>query len=510
MADGYIYKIQNITKAFPGVVALDDISLEVRRGEILAVVGENGAGKSTLMNILSGVYPPTSGSLLFDGKPMSFANPGQAQQVGIAMIHQELSLSNALSIAENIFQSRLPRSKCGLIDSKALYTQSAALLEEVGLGHIDPHLKVRDINVSQQQQVEIAKALSLNAKLLILDEPTSALTPTEANVLHEIMNKLRDKGITMLYISHKLDEVMKISDRVSIFRDGQFIDTLVTKDAKISEMISLMVGREYGAGYKREQYMTDYAGAQPMLEVKNLEIKNRVKDISFTLYKGEVLGITGLVGAGRSEVLQAVFGADCYDSGVIKIDGREVAMTHPSVAIGCGMGLVPEGRKQQGLFLNFSVMKNMSAVYLRHMRSRLHLIQGKKEFEHAREFCDKLRVKTPTLEQKITSLSGGNQQKAIIARWLMNEPRILFLDEPTQGIDIGAKNEIYDIIDRLAKSGVGVVVVSSEMQETIGLCDRVIVMYEGEITGELLHEQATETEIMKLMSGQAKVGALAG
>lgn len=505
MDDGCIYQIQNITKAFPGVVALDNISLNVRRGEILAIVGENGAGKSTLMNILSGVYPPTSGALVFDGKAVSFTSPGQAQQIGIAMIHQELSLSNALSIAENIFQARLPKRANGLIDSKKLYAQSTQLLEEVGLGQIDPHLKVRDINVSQQQQVEISKALSLNASLLILDEPTSALTPTEANVLHEIMQKLRAKGITMLYISHKLEEVMKISDRVAVFRDGQFIDTLVTKEAQISDMISLMVGREYSAGYKRKKYLTHYADVQPALEVKNLKIKSRIKDVSFTLHKGEVLGITGLVGAGRSEVLQAVFGADAYDSGVIKVDGKEVAMTHPSVAINCGMGLVPEGRKQQGLFLNFSVMKNMSAVYLRHMLSRAHLIQHKKETAHAQDFCKRLRVKTPSLEQKITSLSGGNQQKVIIARWLMNQPQILFLDEPTQGIDIGAKNEIYDIIDQLASSGVGVIVVSSEMQETIGLCDRIIVMYEGAITGELLHEQATETEIMKLMSGRPEV-----
>lgn len=505
MSEKVIYKISNVTKEFPGVTALDSIDLEFKEGEIHAVVGENGAGKSTLMNILSGVYTPTEGSLEFDGKPVKFNSPLAAQQHGIAMIHQELSLSGSLSIAENIFQARLPKKKSGFLDKKKLYSETYELLKQVGLEAFDPSTIVRNINVSQQQMVEIAKALSMNARLLILDEPTSSLTLGETERLMNIMRRLKAQGITMLFITHKLDEVMEISDRFTVFRDGCKIGTKVTKESTMEEMITMMVGRQYSKRYEREKYMSkeDYANAKPVLEVDHLSVKPKVQDVSFKLYEGEILGITGLVGAGRSEVLQAVFGADKYDEGTIKVNGKEVNMYYTSEAIKHGIGLVPEGRKQQGILAQLSVKHNISSVNLGKLRGKLGFLSPKKEHEKVIDYVNKLSVKTPTLTQRITKLSGGNQQKAIIARWLMNNPKILFLDEPTQGIDVGTKTEIYKIIDNLSKDGLSIIMVSSEMPENISLCDRIIVMYEGRVTGEVLHDEANEDIIMTYASGQA-------
>lgn len=480
---------------------MKDVSMEIEKGEILAIVGENGAGKSTLMNVLFGVYPPTKGELVFEGENMLPFDPLKAQEKGIAMIHQELSLSPALSVAENIFVGRLPKNKIGMLDKETLGRESKKLLQEVGLGDMDPWTRIRDINVSQQQQVEIAKALSLNAKLLILDEPTSSLTVTEAEKLHEIMMYLKKRGITMLYISHKLDEIMKISDRIMVFRDGELVNKMLTKETTIEEMIASMVGREYSEGYTKKSYKTDYLD-DIILEVKNLNVKNKVHDVSFKLHRGEVLGITGLVGAGRSEVLQAVFGADKKQSGTILVEGKEVKIDHPSQAIAQGMGLIPEGRKQQSLFLKFSVKENITIAAFRQVLNKAGLLSTGRENQTAEDYSAKLRVKTPTINQKIVNLSGGNQQKAVIARWLMTKPKILFLDEPTQGIDIGAKNEIYRIIEELAEQGVSIVVVSSEMQETMSLCDRVLVMYEGRLTGELTHAELSQETLMTYMSGK--------
>lgn len=502
MDEQIIYSIQHVTKEFPGVKALSDVSIDVRRGEILALVGENGAGKSTLMNILSGAYAPTSGKIIYENQELTSLTPDRAQKLGIAMIHQELSLSNALSVAENIFEGRLPKNKLGLVDKGALYRRSRELLEEVGLPNMNPGTLVRDINVSQQQMVEIAKALSLNAKFLILDEPTSSLTVKEADYLHEIMRNLKKKGITMLYISHKLDEILAISDRIVVFRDGQLITTMQTAETKIDDMVTNMVGREYSAGYTREHYKDDYATSKPLLEVDHLNVGKKVKDVSFKLYEGELLGITGLVGAGRSEVLQAVFGADPRQSGEIKVAGKTCKIKHPSDAIKNGLALVPEGRKAQSLFLQFTVKENITIVSMKQVLNKLKMISRKKEYGMADDYSKRLRVKTPSLDQKVVNLSGGNQQKTVIARWLANHPTVLFLDEPTQGIDIGAKNEIYEIIDEMIRQGASVIMVSSEMQETISLCDRILVMYEGEIAGEVYHKDATEQNIVTLMAGQ--------
>lgn len=501
MKEEIIYSVKNITKQFPGVTALNNVSMEIKKGEILAVIGENGAGKSTLMNVLFGVYPPTKGELIFEGEHILPFDPLKAQEKGIAMIHQELSLAPALSVAENIFVGRLPKNKIGMLDKERLEKESRKLLEEVGLGGMNPWTLIRDINVSQQQQVEIAKALSLNAKLLILDEPTSSLTVTEAEKLHEIMMHLKKKGITMLYISHKLDEIMNISDRIVVFRDGELVNTMITKETTITEMIAGMVGREYSEGYTKKKYKTDYHD-DIIMEVKNLNIKNKVHDVNFKLHRGEVLGITGLVGAGRSEVLQAIFGADKKQSGEILIEGKETQIHHPAQAIFQGIGLIPEGRKQQSLFLKFTVRENITIAAFRQTLNRAGFLNSGKECKIAEEYTERLHIKTPGINQKIINLSGGNQQKAVIARWLMTNPKILFLDEPTQGIDIGAKNEIYRIIEELAEQGVSIIVVSSEMQETMSLCDRVLVMYEGRITGELTHRELSQERLMRCMSGK--------
>ena len=497
-----ICRIDKISKTFPGVKALNDVSFDVVQGEIHALVGENGAGKSTLMNILSGEYQPSSGTISFQGTKVHFTSPRQAQQAGIAMIHQELSLSPALSIAENIFQGQLPRNSLGLVDYKKMFKDARNYMEEVGLHGISEETLIRNINVSQQQQVEIAKALSRNAKMLVLDEPTSALTINETDKLLEIMRGLKKKGITMLYISHKLNEIMEISDRVTVLRDGYYIDTINTKETAIDELISMMVGRIYNKIDMRKKFMADYSQSTPIMEINNLNITNKIKDVSFNLYKGEVLGLTGLVGAGRSEVLQAIFGADRHDGVEIKLFGEKRNIRNCSDALKMGLALIAEGRKQQGLFLKLSVRENMSIVHLPELKNLLNLIHPKKEHRRVGEYIQRLKVKTPGPEQIISNLSGGNQQKAIIARWLMNNPKILFLDEPTQGIDVGVKKDIYDIIDTLASEGVSVVFVSSDMQEILSLCDRIIVMYEGEITGELLHGEATQDKIMALASNQ--------
>lgn len=505
MNEKTIYKITGVTKEFPGVKALDNVDLEIREGEIHAILGENGAGKSTLMNILSGVYTPSAGRIEFDGQQVKLKSPLDAQRIGIAMIHQELSLSGALSIGENIFQARLPKKKTGFLDIGKLRQDSHRYLQEVGLGELDPDIKARDINVSQQQQVEIAKALSMNSRVMILDEPTSSLTVGEANRLFEIMLGLKSKGITMLFITHKLDEVMRISDRFTVFRDGCKIGTCNTADSSMEDMITMMVGRQYSKKYVRDRYMTDYSKAKKVLEVEHLNVPTKVFDVGFELYEGEILGITGLVGAGRSEVLQSVFGADKRDGGIIKIDGKEVSIKSTLDAIKNGMGLVPEGRKQQGILGKLSVKSNVSVVNLRYIRGKLGFLSKKQEEAKVINYASRLSIKTPTLEQKITKLSGGNQQKAIIARWLMNNPKILFLDEPTQGIDVGTKTEIYKIIDSLAKMGLSIVMVSSEMVENISLCDRIIVMYEGRVTGEILHQEASEDRIMTYASGQEDI-----
>ncbi|WP_304943054.1 sugar ABC transporter ATP-binding protein [Vallitalea guaymasensis] len=494
MGADVLVKFEAITKKFPGVVALQEVSFDVKRGEVHSIVGENGAGKSTLMNILSGVYLPTSGKFYFDGDFVNFKQPLDSQKAGIAMIHQELSVAPKLSVMENIFIGRLKKNKLGLVDYKTMNRLCKQQLEKLENRTIRPDQMVSDLSTSERQIVEIAKALTINAKLIIMDEPTSSLSKTETETLLKIIKALSKQGVSIMFISHRMEEVFSISDRITVLRDGQYIETLNGKDSDKNKIISLMVGREFVNTFnrKRKVYKKEEV---PVLEVKKMNSK-KLKDINFKLYSGEVLAITGLVGAGRTELVQALFGIEKTTSGEIYVDGKKVKINKPIDAIKMQFGLVPEGRKTAGLFLGMSVMNNMTITILNKMTKGM-FIDNKKDKMLAEEYRNKLSIKTPSLNQKIKFLSGGNQQKNIIARWLMTQPRVLFLDEPTHGIDIGAKTEIYKIIDSLAKQGVAIVLVSSELPEVLLLADRVIVMRKGEITSTMNYSEVTQEKIME-------------
>lgn len=496
MNNEVICRINNITKSFPGVVALKDVSFDVRKGEVHAVVGENGAGKSTLMNILSGVLQYDEGSIEFEGKLVKFKDPHDAQKTGIGMIHQELSLSQHMTAGENIFQGRMPKNIFGFIDKEKMYRDSKQLLERLGVAFINAKDVVKTLSISEMQLLEIAKAISLNSQMLIMDEPTSSLTASEVEFLIKIVQKLRNEGVAILYISHKLEEIMRIADTVTVLRDGQHIETLKRGDFTELSMIKLMVGREFTKSIDRE-YIVDYDNLNPVLEVRNLnDVAGRITNVSFKLYKGEVLGLTGLVGAGRTEVLQCIFGANKIKSGTILVNGKAVNIHNTADAINMGMALIPESRKTQGLFLKTSVEDNITIVYLKKLRSKINLINKKKSKNVCDKYVKKLNIKITSIHQGINDLSGGNQQKTIVARWLLNEPEILFMDEPTHGIDVGAKSEIYKIIDDLSKQGVSIILISSEMPEVLANCDRILVMHHGELRGVLKNADASQEKIM--------------
>ncbi|QPM68489.1 sugar ABC transporter ATP-binding protein [Atribacter laminatus] len=495
MSEEIICKIVNVTKAFPGVVALNNVSFDIKKGEIHAIIGENGAGKSTLMNILSGVYHPDEGHIEFEGNVVKFRDPRHAQHTGIAMIHQELSLSRYMSVAENIYQGRMLTKSFGFIDRKKMVSECWKYLRSLGVDNIDPRVLVKYLSVSQMQLVEIAKAVSLNAKLLIMDEPTSSLTTGEITLLLKIMKSLKNEGVSILFITHKLEEVLEIADRITVLRDGSYINTLQKEDATLEKMVSLMVGRNFEKKAHRE-FIQDYSDREVILEVQNLTASDQVKNVSFKLYKGEVLGLTGLVGSGRTELLQSIFGMEKKASGKVLIKGKEVKINHPVDAIKLGLGMIAENRKEQGMLLKLSVQDNMTIVHLKELSSALQFINKKKSKEISNKYVNLLSIKTPSLKQISKNLSGGNQQKTIIARWLMHQPKILFMDEPTHGIDVGAKAEIYKLIDDLSKMGVSIILLSSELPEVLALCDRIMVMHHGQLKGVLHHQEADQVKIM--------------
>ncbi|MGO8694587.1 MAG: sugar ABC transporter ATP-binding protein [Rectinemataceae bacterium] len=500
MSDTTMLRLEGITKVFPGVKALSSVSLAIGKGEIHAIVGENGAGKSTLMNILSGVFPPDTGRIVFEGREIHPKDPRQAQGLGISMIHQELSLAPHLSVMENVFIGRLKRNALGLVDYRKMRKMCVESLSCLGIESIPPDTKIADISVSQRQLVEIAKALSFDAKVLVMDEPTSSLTLSEAEMLLAVMRSLKASGVSILFISHRLDEVFTVSDRITVLRDGCLVKTLDKSEATVNEVVSMMVGREFERVFTRS-YRHYSPMEKPVLEVRGLSSGKKLKDISFKMYRGEILALTGLVGSGRTELLQSLFGLDKVDSGEILVDGIERSIADPHDAIALGIGLVPEGRKDQGLFLEMSVKENISMAHLPGMSSYLFL-KMQEEKKAARAYIEDLNIKTPSMNQRVKFLSGGNQQKAIIARWLMNNPRILFLDEPTHGVDIGAKSELYRIVDGLARKGMSVLFVSSELPEVLTLADRILVMHSGRIVKELGREAADQEEIMRYATNQ--------
>ncbi len=500
-------EVDNVRKEFPGVVALDDVQLRLRPGTVHALMGENGAGKSTLMKIIAGVYTPDRGEVRFAGKPLDIRTPLDALNSGIAMIHQELNLMNTMTVAENIWIGREPKFGFGLIDHGRMARQTATLFADLGI-RLDPADMVGDLTVAQKQMVEIARAVSLktsspqmcisvsfNSDVLIMDEPTSAITETEVEHLFRIIRDLRAKGVGIVYITHKMSELFEIADELTVFRDGKFIATVDAKDVTRDQIIKMMVGREITDMFPK----IDCPIGDTILEVRNLTLPGVFADVSFALRRGEILGVAGLVGSGRSNVAEAVFGVRPATGGQILIDGEAVAITAPPVAMRHGMAFLTEDRKETGCFLNLDCIENIQVALLSSGKVDNRGFVNQREVNRlAEEFCAKLRVKTPNLAETVANLSGGNQQKLLIARWLLTKPRILILDEPTRGIDVGAKSEIHRLITQLAAEGVAILMISSELPEVLGMSDRIMVMHEGRVSGFLDRAEADQVRVMEL------------
>ena len=484
-------EMKGITKQFPGVLALNKVDLSIYPGQVLALVGENGAGKSTLMKVLSGVHKRDAGEILLEGKSVEISGPLASRQMGISIIYQELSILNNVDIAENIFVGR-ERQRHGFVDKKQQHKEARELLSRVGL-EIDTHIKAGRLSTAQKQMVEVAKALSFNSKLIIMDEPTSSLTDKETAMLMNIIRKLRDEGVAIVFISHRMNEIFEISDEIAVMRDGEMVQHMITSEVDEAQVISAMVGRSVDDIFVKEE--APIGGIA--LEVKNLSTKNFLKDISFHVRSGEIVGFAGLVGAGRSEVMRAVFGIDPCETGEFYIHGQKVEIKSTMDALKAGMGFVPEDRKEQGLILKQTIRVNTSLASLASV-ARGWVIDRKTETGLTDEYVGKLRVQTPSNEQKIMNLSGGNQQKVVIAKWMATNPKVLILDEPTRGIDVGAKKEIHALMSELAKQGVAIIMISSEMPEVLGMADRIYVMHDGRIKGEIDRANANQEAIMKM------------
>ena len=488
-----ILQLRGITKTFPGVRALNDVQFDLRAGEVHALMGENGAGKSTLIKVLCGIYQRDSGTIEYFGKEVNFENIAQSQDAGISVIHQELNMMNHLTVAQNMFIGQ-EIMKNGFIDDKAMEEQARIQFEKMGV-HIDPSAKLGSLTVGKQQMVEIAKAVSRDCKLLVLDEPTAALTLPEVEELFKIMNDMKAKGIGMIYISHRMDEITRISDRVTVMRDGEYVGTVDTASVTKDDIVKMMVGRVIMG--EQKACSTCPADAPVILEVEDLCAGKEVQHVSFNLKKGEILGFAGLMGAGRTEVVRALYSADPKQSGTIKLNGKKVKIKTPEHAVKNGICYLSEDRKRFGLMLDKSVTEN-SAIASVSDFVRFGLIQDGKMRETSRNFNEKLRTKTPHMEQQLKNLSGGNQQKVIIARWLMKNSDIFIFDEPTRGIDVGAKSEIYRLMEDLVSQGKSIIMISSELPEVLRMSDRIIVMCEGRKTGELDIAEATQENIMQL------------
>jgi ribose transport system ATP-binding protein len=491
--DDTILQMKSISKSFPGVRALDDVSFEVRRGEVHAILGENGAGKSTLVKILSGAYRRDSGEIELDGHPVEIHNPSHAQSLGIAMIYQEFNLAPHLSVEANIFIGREPRrGPFAIIDQRAIHRQSQKLIEQLGV-ELDVTQRINTLNVCQQQITEIAKALSMKSHVVIMDEPTSALSESEILTLFSVIRRLKQEGLGIIYISHNLGEVFEIADRITVLRDGKKIDTQNAREVTPEEEVQKMVGRDIADMYAKREVPV----GEVVLRVNGLSSGNMLRQISFELRSGEVVGIAGLLGSGRTELIRAIFGADRKERGTVEVVGYKHKINRIGDAIRGGIGLVPEDRKEQGLFLGMPLGPNISAASIRDV-SYHGILDRKKERALAAKYVEELDIKIAGLEQLVLNLSGGNQQKTVLAKWLARSPQILLLDDPTRGIDVGAKQAIYRLIGELAATGVGIIFVSSELPEILGISDRILVMGSGQIKGEFSRAEATQEKIMSL------------
>lgn len=493
----YLLEITNISKGFPGVVALNNVELRVRPGSVLALMGENGAGKSTLMKIIAGIYQPDAGEIRLRGRSVVFGTPLAALQSGIAMIHQELNLMPHMSIAENIWIGREQLNGLHMVDHRAMHRCTAELLERLRI-NLDPEEQVGNLSIAERQMVEIAKAVSYDSDVLIMDEPTSAITEKEVAHLFSIIADLRAQGKGIIYITHKMNEVFAIADEVAVFRDGAYIGLQRADSMDGDSLISMMVGRELTQLFPER----DSPIGKLLLSVRDLSLDGVFDGVSFDLHAGEVLGIAGLMGSGRTNVAETIFGITPCTRGEIHLDGAPIKVTDPHFAIEKGFALLTEDRKLSGLFPCLSVLENMEMAVLPHYAGS-GFVDQKALRTLCEDMCKKLRVKTPSLEQCIDTLSGGNQQKALLARWLMTHPRVLILDEPTRGIDVGAKAEIYRLISLLASEGMAVIMISSELPEVLGMSDRVLVMHEGEMMGTLDRADATQERVMHLASGNS-------
>ena len=495
----YILVMENISKAFPSVQALDNVQLAVKKGTVHALMGENGAGKSTLMRVLIGLHPPDSGKIIFKGQEVAIPDTKTALDMGISMIHQELSPVPDMTVAENIYLGREPLGKFGLINKRKMISDTRKLLKQLDIT-LDATKKMRELSIANTQMVEIAKAISYDSSLIIMDEPTSAITEREVASLFKMIHSLKEKGVSIIFITHKLDEVFKIADEITVFRDGKYVGTVPAAETSKNMLISMMVGRELTNIFPKE----DAEIGDVILEVRNLNRKGKVNDVSFVLRRGEILGLAGLMGAGRTEIIEGIFGIEKIDSGEVIINGCKAKIRNPQDAKRYGMALLTEDRRRTGILSVLPVRDNMVVANLARFRKwgflQTHLIEETCNQEKA-----KLDIKTPSMDQLIKLLSGGNQQKVLVSRWLLTSPSILILDEPTRGIDVGAKAEIHRLMSKLAQEGKAIIMISSELPEILGMSDRVLVMHEGDLTGEFSRAEASQENIMLAATGTAAV-----
>jgi len=497
----YIVELKNISKAFGGVQALDGVTFCCKTGEVHTLIGQNGAGKSTLVKILAGVYPPDSGKIIFDGRQVTFPSPHEAQQMGISIIYQEFNLIPHLSVAANVFLGREPHHRFGILKSSELNRQAEKVLQRLGVT-IEPRIRVSNLSVAQQQMVEIAKALSLNARVLIMDEPSATLGTRELDNLFEVISALKKQNVAVIYISHRLEEIFKIADRVTVLRDGKLVDTCPLEDVDRSSLVRMMIGsstfnEQFPPRIKKE-------AGEEVLRIENLSTPPLLHDINLTVRSGEIVGLAGLIGSGRTELAQVIFGVRDYKTGSIYYKGKKVDYIMPRSAIERGMGLLPEDRKEEGLIMQLSVLKNCALASMR-QRQRFGFITKKEERDAVTNVIERLQVKTPGLGHEVERLSGGNQQKVVISKWLLCNPDFIIFDEPTRGIDVQAKVEIWKLMRELANRGAAVLMISSELPEIIGMSDRILVMHKGKIAGELIAEEATEEEILTIASFGQKI-----
>lgn len=494
-----ILEVEHVSKSFPGVQALDNVSFDLRKGEVHALVGENGAGKSTLMKILSGVYQADEGTIRYKGQEVSFHDVTQSHQAGIGIIYQELNLIPHLSVAANIFIGREPLTRFGTLDEKKMNTEAVALLDRLNI-RLDPTTTLNQLPVSKQQMVEIAKALSIDSEVLIMDEPTSALTEAEIDELFSVIHTLRDRGVAIIYISHRLEELQHIVDRISIFRDGHSISTDDYAAINLDEIVKRMVGRELKNMFPPKQ---NVPSQEKILEVRHIVRRGVLHDISFDLYRGEILGIAGLMGAGRSELGRAIFGADRIDSGDVIMNGRQLSLSSPSDAIDAGIAYLSENRKEEGLAVKMQLAENVTMANVQEISQRFGVLSRRREMHAAQRYVKELGIKTPSLSQIVNNLSGGNQQKVVVSKWLFCDSKVLIFDEPTRGIDVGTKYAIYELIGALAREGMGVIMISSDLPEVLGLTDRLLVLHEGRLAATLTTAATTPEEVLNYAAGLA-------